>query len=153
MSASSLCRGLLLLATASLLSGQFVPGRYIVEFSSEPVAARLAREAKASGQRKLEFTHALAQRHREAIRKEQANMRADILAQEQVEILDCADLLNNGCFLRMSADQAARVAKIPGVRRVSQEKLYKPRHGVVGASRVRERGQGNQDRHYRHGHR
>ncbi|MGI8989703.1 MAG: S8 family serine peptidase [Bryobacteraceae bacterium] len=113
--------------SAALLPAQFVPNRYIVEFTGDPVALHLANLRKTSRSKESSLKGLPARARLESIRREQADMRAAILAQEEnVEILDCIDTVSNACFLRMTKEQAGRVALMPGVKRVRQEHYYRP---------------------------
>src|SRR5947208_5612956 len=107
----------LLAALAPLLPAQLVPDRYIVEFAGEPAALRLTHQAKSSKAKSSDFKSAAASVHRKAVQQEQAAMRAAIAARERVAILHCIDLVSNACFIHMTAEQAARVAQMPGVKR------------------------------------
>ncbi|MGH9719817.1 MAG: S8 family serine peptidase [Bryobacteraceae bacterium] len=80
--------------------------RYIVELSEEPAAERLARPL-----------------FRQRVRAQQRQARL-AMQQEQIEVLDSVDSVANAIFIRMPAGRAARLARIPGVKRVHQVREF-----------------------------
>ncbi|MDQ2901196.1 MAG: S8 family serine peptidase [Acidobacteriota bacterium] len=99
-------------------SAAVVPNRYIVELSTEPVAAHVL------GKNSLHTAD--AQTHRERIRVEQADVRDRIENFEGGTVLGSVDTLVNALFVRIPDAKAARLANIPGVLRV--HKVYRMRH-------------------------
>ncbi len=100
----------LILATP-LVAGT-IPGRYIVELSTEPVADHVARLGTRT---RLQGSSAAS--HRSRIRAEQTRMR-DEVEQRAARVLDSVDTVANALFIEASAEVAAEMAALPGVRRV-----------------------------------
>src|SRR5215467_11032476 len=102
----------------SLSWGQTVPDRYIVELSSAPAATRLRAQGGHAN-------HLEAERRGAEVRSEQARTKLAI-QQEGGRILDTTDTVINAIFVQMAANDAARLARIPGVRRVHAVRRFKP---------------------------
>ncbi len=101
-----------LLALSVSLFARPIPGRYIVELSTEPVAAHMAAISLRAG---IRGTAASA--HRTRIRTEQRVLR-NRLTERGVEVLDSADTVANALFVRMPDDDISRLTSAPGVLRV-----------------------------------
>jgi len=84
------------LFSLSMAAGQLLPGRYIVELSGHPAA----------------------------IREQQSRLRTRI-EQADTRVSGGIDRVANALFVRMTAKRAAEVARMPGVARVHQERMYK----------------------------
>lgn len=92
---------LLALILVPAVSGQVIPGRYIVELTGEPAAAAvMAREAR-----------------RTAIAGEQRTARMAVRAAGG-RVLDAVDTVANALLVEMSAEGAAAMERSPGVLRV-----------------------------------
>jgi minor extracellular serine protease Vpr len=102
-----------------------IPDRYIVELTGEPVAGRVA----AQGRHPNEIE---AIERRAEVSSEQVEVRAAIERQGG-EILASAYMVANALMVRMPAGVAARVASLPGVKRVHAVREFKPvlDHAVV----------------------
>ena len=96
------------LGLVTFLHGEVVPGRYIVELDSEPVAARARRGRMQSP---------AAAAHRQRIRAEQTQMRTR-LQQRRARVLESVDTVANALFVEASAEDIAAIAATPGVKRV-----------------------------------
>ena len=105
--------------------GQIVPDRYIVELSSAPAALRMRAQGRGTNRPEVE-------RRGVEVRSEQARTRLAI-EQEGGRILESADTVINAIFVAMPAADAARLARIPGVRHVHPVRQFKPLldHAVV----------------------
>src|SRR5512138_3059505 len=114
---SILCRFLGLAVTlaafAPLARAERVPGRYIVELTSEPVVEHVMMQSP--GRPRLQS--AMASAHRERLRAEQDQVRA-LLERRQVKVLDSVNTVANALFVDISDDAAADLAATPGVKRV-----------------------------------
>ncbi|HET9320581.1 MAG TPA: S8 family serine peptidase, partial [Bryobacteraceae bacterium] len=99
------------------LGAGIVPDRYIVELSSEPVAGRIAVRGRSANRLELE-------QRRTEVRSEQARTK---LAIQQVggEVLDSLDTVANAILVRIPASQAAKLASLPGVKRVFPMREFK----------------------------
>jgi len=94
-----------------------VPDRYIVELTGEPAARRMAAE----GRRANEMESA---RYRASVRTEQAAARLEI-EQAGGQVIESIDTVGNALFVRMPAGDAARLASLPGVKRVLPVREFK----------------------------
>jgi minor extracellular serine protease Vpr len=99
------------LAAVAFAQGR-VPGRYIVELSTEPVAEHVTRAAPRGGMRSP-----AALTHRALVQAEQLQVRSR-LEQQQVRVLDSIDTVANALFVELPDAAAATLAAIPGVKRV-----------------------------------
>jgi minor extracellular serine protease Vpr len=107
------------LALAPALVAATVPGRYIVELTTEPVAQNALR---VGGRAAIRGTQAAA--HRTLIRQEQAAMRRAI-EQNQAIVLDSVDTVANALFVEApDAAAAAQIASLAGVKRVLPERTF-----------------------------
>jgi subtilisin family serine protease len=112
---------------------QFVKGRYIVELTDPPAsavdtsAAPSAREASPLQQRAMTpaARREAALQGRDAVRSRQQAVRARVIA-EGAQVTESIDLLGNALFVNTDEAGAARLASVPGVRRVSPMRLFKP---------------------------
>ena len=98
--------------------GQIVPDRYIVELSSAPAAGRVRAEGRRANRLEVE-------RRGADVRSEQARTRLSV-EQEGGRVLDSADTVINAIFVEIPAADAARLARIPGVRHVHPVRRFKP---------------------------
>jgi subtilisin family serine protease len=107
-------RSYLLIVLAPALFAEHVPGRYIVELTTEPVAERTAR-----------MDSTTARVHRARVRTEQQELRRH-LEQRQAQILDSVDTVANAIFVQVADESAAaQLALALGVKRVLPvRKLY-----------------------------
>jgi minor extracellular serine protease Vpr len=94
-----------------------VPDRYIVELDDEPVAGRMASHGQHVNQ--LE-----AARHRVDVRLQQSQTKA-ALEQQGAEVLDSLDTVLNALMVRMPASEAAKLARVPGVKSVHPVREFK----------------------------
>src|SRR5690242_17793103 len=99
------------------LSAATVPGRYIVELSTEPVAAHVAPMGKQG------LRSQAAASHRALIRAEHNRARA-ALANSQATVLDSMDTVVNALVVRIPDARAAALASVPGVKRVHAERVF-----------------------------
>ena len=106
-----------LLTTAPLLFAGKVPGRYIVELSTESVSDHVARLPA-----RARLTAASA--HRTRLRAEQQQVRRQ-LQQRQARVLDSVDTVANALFVEIPDDAAAQLASTPGVRRVVPVRTFR----------------------------
>ncbi|MBI4891498.1 MAG: S8 family serine peptidase [Acidobacteria bacterium] len=97
-----------------------IPNRYVVEMSTEPVAQRASR-LSLRGRARLESTAALA--HRQRIRDEQSVVRARV-ERHSGRVLGSVDTVANAMFVEMPAEEAAKLALEPGVKRVRPERTF-----------------------------
>ena len=104
------------LISASFLGGQTVPGRYLVELNSEPVAVRVVRARAAQG-----LHGAAARSLRAKVQAEQDTVQARIEALQST-VIDRVDTVSNALIVD-SAD-AAQLAAIPGVKKVHPVRLF-----------------------------
>ncbi len=100
------------LAALPALFGGTIPGRYIVELTTEPVSEHVA---TLRGRARLEGSSAAS--HRSRIRAEQTRMRGE-LGQRAARVLASVDTVANALFIEATAETAAQMATLPGVRRV-----------------------------------
>ena len=108
----------LLLIFPAILSAQRIPGRYIVELDTEPVAEHVARLRSRQGVRGSE-----AAAHRARIATEHDTVRTR-LEQKQATVLDSVDTVANA--LIVDATDPAQLASTPGVKRVYAVRLFHP---------------------------
>ena len=101
-----------LLLFASALPAERVPGRYIVELTTEPVTDVVARTGKRGAMRSAE-----AEGHRTRVRSEQQQMRGRLQARK-AKVLDTVSNVANAMFVEATDADAADLAKLPGVKRV-----------------------------------
>lgn len=101
---------------------QFIPNRYIVELSGEPVASRLA--LKNAGQ---------TQSRRARVQAGQQAVRLALARNTTATVLDSVDTVANALIVEATPDQVPRIAAIPGVASVHPEREFKPLldHAVV----------------------
>ena len=111
MSRKNLLAGLWLVCVPALFA-ENIPGRYIVELSTEPVAEHVAR---LSIRDKLHSAVASTQRAR--IRTEQQQVRQRV-EQQQAVVLDSVDTVANALLVSVPDNLSARLAALPGVKRV-----------------------------------
>jgi subtilisin family serine protease len=98
--------------------GQIVPDRYIVELSSAPAAGRMRAQGRRANSPEME-------RRGADVRSEQARTRLAI-QQEGGRVLESTDTVINAIFVQIPAADAARLARIPGVRHVHPVRRFKP---------------------------
>jgi subtilisin family serine protease len=110
-------RVLRILFLAFPLTAAVIPGRYIVELSTEPVADHVAQTR--------ELLHSpAADQHRAAIRAQQTAVRARIESAGGI-ISGSVENVRNALFIRIPDERAAQLSSIPGVRAVYPERLFK----------------------------
>jgi subtilisin family serine protease len=114
---------LLLVLLAPVIGAEVVPNRYIVELTGEPAAEEAIRMA-APGQRKRALRSAAADQRRARIRAEQRAAR-QLLEGEGASIVDSVETVANALVVRMPDARAARLAGLPGVRRVHPVRRFR----------------------------
>jgi minor extracellular serine protease Vpr len=97
---------------APVILAEKLPGRYIVELTTEPVSEHVTRLQARAG-----MQSAVASAHRTRVRAEQQQLRSR-LEQQQVVVLDSVDTIANAMFVQVPDADAAQVAAMPGVKRV-----------------------------------
>lgn len=98
---------------ASGLFAETLPGRYIVELTSQPVSEYMTNlRGRRANMRGVE-----AEAQRTRVRDQQDSLRARIQAQNGV-VLDTANTVINAMFVQADAATAAVLAQMPGVKRV-----------------------------------
>jgi subtilisin family serine protease len=102
---------------APLVAGGVVPGRYIVELSTEPLADHVVRLHGRGESARLALRGAEAQTHRGRLRAEQREASARIV-QEEGRILGQVETVKNAVLVEIDDARAARLATLPGVRKV-----------------------------------
>jgi minor extracellular serine protease Vpr len=96
---------------AGAAAGQdFVPGRYIVELSTQEPVAETPKSSRTA--------------RRAAVQSEQQRVRA-ALQKRAIDVVDSVELVANALIVNASEEQAADLAALPGVRRVTPVKLYR----------------------------
>ena len=102
-----------------------VPDRYMVELTSPSASERMTAEGRGTDRLEME-------RFRADVRSEQA---ATKLAIQQAggQVLDSVDTVANAIFVRIPAGGVAKLAGLPGVKRIHPVRLFKPvlDHAVV----------------------
>jgi subtilisin family serine protease len=101
-----------LFALTPALFSQRLPGRYIVELTEPPVAARAARQSLQ------------AATFRARVRDQQQQVRGR-LQLRQTRILDSVDTVANALIVETPDSETAALAAMPGVRRVYPVRLFK----------------------------
>jgi subtilisin family serine protease len=89
-----------------------LPGRYIVELNTESVSEHVLHSSIRSGMRS-----AVASTHRTRVRGEQQQLRSRLEGQQAV-VLDSVDTVANAMFVQISDQDSAKLAGLPGVKRV-----------------------------------
>ncbi len=102
---------------APLLGAKTLSGRYIVELNTEPVAEHVARLS-----RRPALHGAAATAHRTRLRAEQQTLRTQIELR-QAKVLDTVDTVANAMFVQIPDEQAAQLASLPGVKRVTPVRM------------------------------
>jgi minor extracellular serine protease Vpr len=97
---------------APAILAERLPGRYIVELTTEPVSEHVTRLGARAG-----MQSAVASAHRTLVRAEQQQLRTR-LEQQQVVVLDSVDTIANAMFVQVPDADAAQLAAMPGVKRV-----------------------------------
>lgn len=101
----------LLLLIARVVSGQVIPGRYIVELDGDSIVDHTRKRRGAAAAR------------RAAIRSEQRELQARLGAGVAVD--GGVETIGNALFVTADAAQAARLSQLPGVRRVRPMRTVK----------------------------
>ncbi len=101
------------LALAPGLFAEVLPGRYIVELTTEPVTDHMSRIRG----RRADLRGTEAEAHRTRVRGEQTAMRGNIERRSGV-VLDSVNTVANAMFVQADAATAAQLAQMPGVKRV-----------------------------------
>jgi subtilisin family serine protease len=109
---------ILLLSLAALAHAEVVPGRYIIELTGDSVSQHLSRRARRETLRGPEAT-----RRRTAIRAEQSTLRSRLGA--AVTVQDSVENVANSLIIEASDAEAARLSRLPGVRRVTPVRTLK----------------------------
>ena len=109
---------LLVLALAAFAHAEVVPGRYIVELTGDSVSQHLSRRARRETLRGPE-----AASRRAAIRAEQSSLRARFGA--AVTVQDSVENVSNSLLVDVNDAEAARLSRLPGVRRVTPVRTLK----------------------------
>ena len=114
------------------MTGQTIPGRYVLELSEEPAAARMTA-------RSAEFAA-----RRAAVRQGQAAARAAVAAHGGT-VIESMDTVINGLIVEIPEAQAAELMQVPGAVKLHAVKLHEvrrvrkllnralPLHKVTGA--------------------
>src|SRR5262249_41084646 len=98
--------------------------RYIVELSGDPIAEHVAKERKRTG-RRVEMNSDVARTRQTQLRSEQQQVRKK-LEDLGVKVLDSTEAISNSLIVDMPDELVAKVAAIPGVKRVRKAQTYKP---------------------------
>ncbi|WP_321469894.1 S8 family serine peptidase [uncultured Paludibaculum sp.] len=101
------------LVLAPGLFAETLPGRYIVELTSQPVSEYMT----ATRGRRANLRGAEAEAHRSRLRSEQGSMRANIEKRRGV-VLESVNTVANALFVQADEQTAKDLARMPGVRRV-----------------------------------
>jgi len=107
-------RSLFFLLLAPFAFAETVPGRFIVELTGEAVLDQAARQGMRSS---------AAGNRRTALRREQQEMRRRM--GESVAVLGSVENIGNALFVSANEADAARLAALPGVRRVRPVRIVK----------------------------
>jgi subtilisin family serine protease len=107
----------ILLISVPLFGQALVPNRYIVELSTEPVAAH------AGTPRPGALHSAAAEQHRVRVRAQQAAVRAAVES-NQGTVIGRVENVSNALIVRIADDRAARLSSIPGVAGVHAERFF-----------------------------
>ena len=117
-----------LLSSPVVVFAQKIPGRYIVELSTEPVAEHMARSGDTAGMQSLR-----AGQQRTRVINEQGRLRSWIES-GNTRVLGSVNTVANAIFVEASEAEAQRLATLPGVKRVlpsRQVKLLLDRAALV----------------------
>lgn len=106
------------LGVASLIA-QKIPGRYIVELSTEPVIEHVS----ASGASARAIHSAAANSHRATIHAQQRALQARV-EEHNGNALDTVDTVANAMLVQIADDRAKELEALPGVKRVYPERRY-----------------------------
>ena len=109
---------ILLFALAAFAHAEVVPGRYIVELTGDSISQHLSRRARRETLRGPE-----AATRRSAIRAEQATLRGRLGA--AVTVQDSVENISNSLLIEVNDAEAARLSRLPGVRRVTPVRTLK----------------------------
>ncbi len=112
----------LLFACVPLFAAGTVPGRYIVELSTESVVAHIVRVSPRTTGR-VAIHSAEAELHRSRIRAEQASATSAI-QNAGGEVAGAVENVDNALLVRIPDNQASLLAAIPGVRAVYPERTF-----------------------------
>ncbi|HZT32529.1 MAG TPA: S8 family serine peptidase [Bryobacteraceae bacterium] len=111
-----------LLAGLSLLEGEVIPNRYIVEMSEEPVAAVAVRAAR-RGQR-ISLQDGTARKQRDRVRAAQQALRRQVAALDGA-VLSSVETVANALLVRIPDARAATLAQAPGVLKVHPVRAFR----------------------------
>lgn len=100
------------------LVAETVPGRYIVQLATEPVATHVR------GQGRGAILSPAAQRHRARLRSEQAAARARV-QQAEGSVSGAVENVQNALVVEIDDAKAARLAALPGVRKVYPVRTFR----------------------------
>ncbi len=110
------------LVCVPLFAADTIPGRYIVELSTESVAAHVVRVGpRVLGRLALHSTD--AEQHRARIRGEQAAA-ASAIQDAGGEVAAAVENVDNALAVRIPEAEASRLASVPGVRAVYPERVF-----------------------------
>ena len=108
------------LSYIACLSGQVVPGRYVVELAGDPAAVAASKQGSRFAAREADFTV-----RRAGVRQSQANARSGI-AKLGGTVLGSMDTVFNGLMVSIPEARAAELSKLPGVVRVHPVHRVRP---------------------------
>ena len=107
---------------AAPLFAATVPNRYIVELSTQPVAARVAGEAT-RGSARTRLHSAAAERQRTAVRAQQAVARAAV-ERSGGHVSGTIENLINALLIEIPDEKAAELRRVPGVKTVHAVRVF-----------------------------
>lgn len=110
-----------LAALAPWARAERIPGRYIVELTTEPVAEHVKRQP---GRVRDRMNSAAARTQRARVQGEQEQMRQR-LAGRNATVRGSVDTVANALFVEIGDEDAAKLAAEPGVKRVVPERTFK----------------------------
>lgn len=114
---------LLFLAWLPLAAAAEAPGRWIVELADEPVAGHVLRTA-GRGRARAALASEQARNHRARLRAEQRRVGRGVEA-EGAAVVDQVDTVANALLVRAGDAAAARLERLPGVRRVVPARRFR----------------------------
>lgn len=114
-----------LILFALAVQAQWIPGRYIVELTDQPVAEHIAIGAlDAPLRRSPDLQSGDAVRQRERVQAAQGEVRSRI-ERRNARVLDSVSTVANALFVSIPDADAANLASIPGVKRVYPVREFK----------------------------
>ena len=109
---------LVLLAIISPAAAERIPGRYIVELSTESVSEHVARMPRSAGRSSRERLASVAASSQRTLVRGQQQVARSRLEQRNARVLDSIDTVANALFVQVSDQAAAQLSAVPGVKRV-----------------------------------